>query len=692
MRRGYDARVEPVHPSGLPHMPNTAVPIRRSAVARGHASPMWMAVGFLLAIAACHDSSTAPRPPRLAPTSAPRGIVDSSPVTSAEFFVSGEAPLAGNQRDIGRYATPTVVAMTVHQAFAIAPVRPGSSGSGLLGLAGRISGFGCTHQGEAYLVNFPDDDDFGYPFTGCQLAGSPTLRTEYSDTVLVSGLVRYGYGFDAACPYPDSGCASYSGGSGVTLTRLPATLGITGDSVKGGTLRARPRQQYALVAAPSPAMLGHYYTPVRPLEGGWTFTPDSGPAHADVCENGSARVCITTFQASGLLSLTAIVNGVQMMSSIRVQMPVVTLSLSADSVAVGDTVLATATVIGLDTTALSYYYVSPAPAAAPPAAPRADGMPPCLATRPVPTSCYVVFIQPGRALVEVGAFLDPHGGAAYAQRYVVVRGTDRKVALSASRRAIEPTARYWRFDAATKQYTPHPTRPPDTSRTIVTVSVTDAAGRPIPNVGVSLTLEAQEGSAGHEHLGRKPAGLFQTLAREPIPDGRVDTGPSGVAKVYFVASELSGPVQLEGSSANARPDTTTVQVGIAGLVPLAPGAHYLFTGAVNGRHTDNHYGTPAALAAFREFADSLHLWIGEPLGINDISLEQGGLFDVGSAPWDLPHGYHRRGTHADIRTKYASRQVFPKKLQERMHALWRVTLHHGIPVNEDDHLHLNFYP
>jgi hypothetical protein len=294
--------------------------------------------------------------------------------------------------------------------------------------------------------------------------------------------------------------------------------------------------------------------------------------------------------------------------------------------------------------------------------------------------------------VEVGAFLDPHGGAAYAQRYVVVRGTDRKVALSVSRRAIEPTARYWRFDAQAKRYTPHPTRPPDTSRTIVTVSVTDAAGRPIPNADVTLTLEARDGSAGHEHLGSKPAGVYQTLARDPVADGRVNTGASGVAKLYFVASEVSGPVRLEAVSANARPDTTTVQVGIAGLVPLAPGPHYLFTGAVNGRHTDNHYGTPAALAAFREFADSLNVWIGEPLGINDISLEQGGLFDVGGGLWDLPHGYHRRGTHADIRTKYASRQVFPKKLQERMYALWRVTLHHGIPVNEDDHLHLNFYP
>jgi hypothetical protein len=651
-------------------------------------------IGSVLLVAACQDTPTSPRHAPLAVGQAPTRSLDAPASVGAELSVTAEAPLAGAERDLGRYETPTVVAMTVHQDFAIAPARPGSSGTGRLGLAGRISGFGCTHQGEAYLVNFPDGDDFGFPFAGCELAASPTFMTVFADTVLVSGLVRYGYGFDAACPYPDSACAVYTGSSGVSLSRLPATLHIAGDSVKNGALRAWPRREYTLAAAPTPAMLGRHHTPVNVVEGGWTFAPDSGPLQTDVCDNGSGRDCAKTFKESGFLAVTAIVNGVRMASApVRVQMPAVALSLSADSAAVGDTVVATTTLTGLDVTALSYYYVSPAPSAGPAESPRADGLAPCLGTKPVPTRCYLVFAQPGRALVEVGAFLDEHGLAVYSQRYVVVRGgADRRVKLVASRRAIEPTARYWRFDVESKQYTPHPTRPPDTSRTVVTVVVTDVAGTPIPNVDVALTLDARDGTAGHDHLGEKPPGIYQTLGHDPLPNGAINTGSSGVARLYFVASEVSGPVQLEATSSNARPDTMTVQVGIPGLEPLPPGAHYVFTGAVPDHHTDNHYGTPAALAAFREFADSVHGWIGEPLGINDISLEQGGLFDVGGSQWNIPHGYHRRGTHADIRTKYASRQVFPKKLQERMRALWRVTLHHGVPVNEDDHLHLNFYP
>jgi hypothetical protein len=227
---------------------------------------------------------------------------------------------------------------------------------------------------------------------------------------------------------------------------------------------------------------------------------------------------------------------------------------------------------------------------------------------------------------------------------------------------------------------------------VVTISVLDAGGKAVPNADVVVSAQAREGAGGHEHVGGKPGGIFQTLARAPLVGGAVNTGPSGVARVYFVAPEVSGAVRLRGTSAGAGPDSATMDVGIAGLVAMAPGPHYVFTGDVAERHTDNHYGTPAALAAFGQFADTLKGWINEPLGINDISLEQGGLFDVGAADWDIPHGYHRRGTHADIRTKYESQRVFSKELQERMRALWKVTLRFGEPVNESDHLHLNFYP
>ena len=659
-------------------------------------------VGLLCLVAGCIDRVTAPSVGPLVPARATTDLLDSPPGGSVEFSVGGEAPLAGNQQLVGRFPTPTVVAMTVHQDFAITTLPPHPPGGGRLGLAGRVYAFGCSHQGEAYLVEYPVDGGFGYPFAGCQLAGAPDVVTSYSDTVLVSGTLYYGYAFDAACPYPDAACASYTGSSGVSLVRPSATLAIGGDSVRAGVLRAFPNRAYTIEATPAPLRLGRFATPVQPVATGWTFTSDSGIIEADVCENGSGRTCTKTFARSGELTLVALVNGEQMASApLRVQLPELALAVSRDSVKTGDTVFATTTVKGLDTTALSYYFLSVAgtggqvPHGSLGSGPTEAGVLPCIGTRPVPTRCYVVLTQPGRMQLEAGAFLDRRGLTVSDSKQILVTAEERRVKLSVAQSAIVPTARYWRFDPSTKAYTPHPTRKPDTSRTVLTVSVVDAAGAEIPNVDVVLSLRARDLTAGHDHSGGKPTGILQTLQRAEIPGGLVNTGPTGVAKVNFVASEVSGPITITGTGSGVTKDTLVVRVKVPGLEPLGSGPHYVFDGAINGRHTDNHYGTPHALHAFQVFADSVSEWTHEPIGINDISLKDGGLFDVGEearwTPWELPHAYHRLGTHADIRIRYGNGTPYKSELKRQMKDLWHVTLNYGVPVSEGDHLHLNFY-
>jgi hypothetical protein len=241
----------------------------------------------------------------------------------------------------------------------------------------------------------------------------------------------------------------------------------------------------------------------------------------------------------------------------------------------------------------------------------------------VPVHCFVVMTTAGKALVGIGARMGNYYFGDY--KTVVVTGAGRRVTLGLSATALRPTARYWDFHVRTKTYTLRKNRAPDTSRTKLKVIVEDEEGHPIPNSGVTLHLVARELTAGHEHSGNKPTGILQTGDRGPIPDGRVNTGPDGVAEVLFVASEVSGPVTIVGKSSGAITDSTIVDVRTPGLVPLGPGAHYYFTGAVTGQHTDNHYGVPAALDAFKELADSVSFWIGQPLGINDISLHDGGL-------------------------------------------------------------------
>jgi hypothetical protein len=654
---------------------------------------------LVLLLSSCNDALIRPPTGRLAPAAAAASLLDSPNGGNADFSVDGEAPLNGNEKVIGYFPTPTVMQMTVHQDIGITVLPPRPPSTGRLGLAGRVSGFGCSHQGEAYLVNY-NDEGYGFPFAGCQLAGTPELTT-FTDNVIVYGEVRYGYAFDAACPYPDAACASYSGSSGVSLSRLTASLAIGGDSVKGGVLRAFPRREYTLVALPNPDHLGRYATPVQPTGTGWTFETDSGVVESDICENGSGRICTKVFTHSGYLTLVAIVNGQEMTSSrLRVQMPELKLAVSSNSVAVGDTVLATTSVAGLDPTALSYYYLSvdgtggQVPQGSPGSGPNGAGVLPCIGTRPLPTHCYVVLTQAGRMRLEVGAFLDTRGLAVFDYKNIEVRSDDRRIKLSVAQSTIRPTSRYWKFDPGTKIYSPHPTAPPDTSRTVVTVSVVDGTGKPVPNVDVTLGLTAHDLTAGHDHAGGKPTGIFQTLQKGNVPGGKINTGASGVVKLNFVASEISGPVTITGTSTGVVKDTVGVRVKVSGLVALAPGAHYVFDGAIKGRHTDNHYGTPAALAAFQTFAEIVSGWTKEPIGINDISLVDGGLFDVGEeqnwTPWDIPHGWHRIGTHADIRTKYASGKAYPKGMRLKMQDLWHSTLNFGKPAPEGDHLHLNF--
>jgi hypothetical protein len=396
----------------------------------------WIAsgiVGVVVLLASCHDTLTDPTT-RLLPTArAATSELDSPSSGSAEFNVSAQAPLAGDQNLVGHYPTATIVAMDVHQHFGILGAPPYELKSGEIGLAGRSSGFGCSHQGEAYLLNYHDGGGYDFAFTGCSLAGPSEPVNTFSDTVVVNGSVFYGYSYDAACPFPDEACAAYTGSSGVSISRVPATLGITGDSIRSGTLWAWPRREYLLTAATTPARMGRYATPVLPVGTGWTFAPDSATVESNICENGSGRICTKTFQKSGILTLSAVVNGEQMASApLRVQMPALKLSLSADSVVVGDTVIATTTVLWVDPTPLSYYAVNPAAAAAIEGDAAGAALPPCLGTKPVPTRCYLVFTQPGKATVEVGATLDPRGRGVFAlaRRSVTITSNDAKIEIT----------------------------------------------------------------------------------------------------------------------------------------------------------------------------------------------------------------------------------------------------------------------
>lgn len=97
-----------------------------------------------------------------------------------------------------------------------------------------------------------------------------------------------------------------------------------------------------------------------------------------------------------------------------------------------------------------------------------------------------------------------------------------------------------------------------------------------------------------------------------------------------------------------------------GLVSLPPG-NWSPIGGVPGQHTDNHYGLPAMNESVLLLADEYRQVFGDFLELNDMSLIQGGLFDVFGTNltriWKPRHFSHRFGDDIDVRLPPRERRL-----------------------------------
>ncbi len=246
------------------------------------------------------------------------------------------------------------------------------------------------------------------------------------------------------------------------------------------------------------------------------------------------------------------------------------------------------------------------------------------------------------------------------------------IEIRTARDTIIPTVSHYSFNPETHKYRFLNT---DTSRVSIRLSVKDAVSNEArANVPIHLELIAHEATSGHLHSGGKPAG---GLSRSDVVSDN-----AGNATVSYYAPEAAGVVTIRATVDGAE-DTTHVHVMIRNLTSLTAGANYYLTGQVAGFHTDNHYMTSGMRASLIGLADSLRRRWGDALGINDVSLEHGGLFeDSVSGPWSIPHAGHRLGTGADIR----SRDWGTTRTRQVME-VWDSCYGHA--VFEGNHIHLN---
>lgn len=135
------------------------------------------------------------------------------------------------------------------------------------------------------------------------------------------------------------------------------------------------------------------------------------------------------------------------------------------------------------------------------------------------------------------------------------------------------------------------------------------------------------------------------------------------------------------ASANGVTVRDYFRVSVAGLVELPPNsADYMRVGATSV-HPESYYGRPALLGALTELARLFRQETGRSLGFNDMSLVDGGVFDL-SQDWRKPHCGHRYGVNADIQTRPLSDE------QRRvLLAIW--TNLGGQVLLEGDHYHFS---
>lgn len=167
-----------------------------------------------------------------------------------------------------------------------------------------------------------------------------------------------------------------------------------------------------------------------------------------------------------------------------------------------------------------------------------------------------------------------------------------------------------------------------------------------PDFPIQGTAEA----GGHFHGGLRPKGRFEGINGPSITQCTVtlDATGAGSCNVTYYPSEVSGVETIRARATDMPDIEKQIKIEVPALVNLATiNINFLRLTGQLPQHPDNHWGTPSTvnnvqLVALDYFAD-----FGATLGINDLSLPQGGLFDI-AGNWMPDHKWHRKGTSVDI--------------------------------------------
>jgi hypothetical protein len=227
----------------------------------------------------------------------------------------------------------------------------------------------------------------------------------------------------------------------------------------------------------------------------------------------------------------------------------------------------------------------------------------------------------------------------------------------------------------------------------------------IPNYWVKIERPVLVDSGGHSHDGNRPMGRYKypTTLTGTLDTIQAQTDSHGKLKFRYVASQFGGVelIKARALSDTAKFDTLSIMTRVPELVDFAaiPSEYWGLTGntgntnapkcgsSVPIRHYSNHLATQATIDSLKKALRKFYTWASSTkgagqaiLGINDMGLEKGGVFDIQS-DWNTTrcHAFHRVGRSVDIDNSNL-REFWYQDEHGRNH--YRFTEPRGVKLNE----------
>lgn len=206
-----------------------------------------------------------------------------------------------------------------------------------------------------------------------------------------------------------------------------------------------------------------------------------------------------------------------------------------------------------------------------------------------------------------------------------------------------------------------------------------------PYPGIEVTFEAYyiaySGFHSHHDVSR-PRGSMNPQSAY--------TGSDGCARSTFQAPDVAGQHDIEAYSGFGSDFLTIdVRVPYPYLDALPSHPDYLKVGA-QPEHPDGWWGTTNAVSGIGEIAAQFRQETGLRPGINDMSIQWGGRFDLGPrygyAFWGPQHYEHMWGLNADIPYAYLGTLAQRQRFMEIADELGG----NPLPEEKKRHYHLHF--